>query len=395
MYTENRVSEEYINGVSAFTRAAEEDMLNKGAEYMYCPCIDCENLKMFNNRAQIEAHLIRRGFKKGYTCWTSHGEEHIIQEVNDMHIIQEVNDMPPNDVDCGSDSDRLHDDNLDQMLRDAEGNCDEREYVQFRGLMEDSEKPLFPGCKPEYTRLSSVLELLKLKASNGWSDKSFTELLGLLADMLPEGNELPKTTYKAKKVLCPLGMEVERIHACPNDCILYRNEYTNMHVCPVCNASRYKRKNQSDDDERIEVKKGPPAKVAWYLPVIPRLKRFFANPKNAKLLYWHSEERKNDGKLRHPADSAQWRNIDRRFADFGAEPRNIRFGLSTDGMNPFGNMSSRHSTWPVTLCIYNLPPWLCMKRKYILLSILIQGPKQPGNDIDVYLAPLMEDLKIM
>ena len=78
--------------------------------------------------------------------------------------------------------------------------------------------------------------------------------------------------------------------------------------------------------------------------------------------------------------------------EFGAEPRNIRLGLSTDGMNPFGNMSSRHSTWPVNLCMYNLPPWLCMKRKYILMSLLIQGPKQPGNDIDVYLAPLLEDL---
>ena len=75
----NRVSEEYVNGVCAFTRAAERDMLNKGAEYMYCPCIDCENLKMFNNQAQIQAHLIRRGFKKGYTRWTSHGEEQIIQ----------------------------------------------------------------------------------------------------------------------------------------------------------------------------------------------------------------------------------------------------------------------------------------------------------------------------
>ena len=128
-------------------------------------------------------------------------------------------------------------------------------YAMQKGTIvrEDSEKPLFPGCKPEYTRLSSVLELLKFNASNSWSDKSFTALLGLLADMLPEGNELPKTTYKAKKVLCPLGMEVERIHACPNDCILYRNEYANMHVCPVCNASRYKRKNQSDDGEGIEV----------------------------------------------------------------------------------------------------------------------------------------------
>ena len=63
------------------------------------------------------------------------------------------------------------------MLRDAEENYSEREFGKFEGLMEYSGKPLFPG-------LSSVLELLKLKASNGWSDKSFTALLGLLADIL-------------------------------------------------------------------------------------------------------------------------------------------------------------------------------------------------------------------
>ena len=57
MYGENRVSEEYINGVLAFKRAAEQDMLNKGIEFMYCPCIDCGNLKMFNNPAQMFNNL--------------------------------------------------------------------------------------------------------------------------------------------------------------------------------------------------------------------------------------------------------------------------------------------------------------------------------------------------
>ena len=33
-----------------------------------------------------------------------------------------------------------------------------------------------------------------------------------------------------------------------------------------------------------------------------------------------------------------------------------------------------------------------MKQKYMLLSMMIAGPKQPGNDIDAYLAPLIEDL---
>ena len=62
---------------------------------------------------------------------------------------------------------------------------------------------------------------------------------------------------------------------------------------------------------------------------------------------------------------------------------------------PFGEMSSGHSTWPVTLCMYNLPPWLCMKRKFIMMLILIPGPKQSGNDIDVYLRPLVEELLLL
>jgi hypothetical protein len=35
------------------------------------------------------------------------------------------------------------------------------------------------------------------------------------------------------------------------------------------------------------------------------------------------------------------------------------------------------------------------KRKYLLLTILISGPTQPGVDMDVFLEPLMEDMKIL
>jgi hypothetical protein len=34
-----------------------------------------------------------------------------------------------------------------------------------------------------------------------------------------------------------------------------------------------------------------------------------------------------------------------------------------------------------------------MKQKFIMIPVLIQGPKQPSNDIDVYLRPLVEELK--
>ena len=45
--------------------------------------------------------------------------------------------------------------------------------------------------------------------------------------------------------------------------------------------------------------------------------------------------------------------------------------------------------------MFNLPSWLCMKRKYMMMPVLIQGPKQPGNDIDVYLRPLVDELLLL
>ncbi|XP_028782123.1 uncharacterized protein LOC114738254 [Neltuma alba] len=109
---------------------------------------------------------------------------------------------------------------------------------------------------------------------------------------------------------------------------------------------------------------------------------------------WHVDEKISDGiYLRHLADFPQWKKIDEMYPEFGSEPRNLRLGLCTDGINPYGTLNSTHSARPVLLVIYNLSPWLCMKRKYMMLFMMISGPKQPGNNIDVYLAPLIKDLK--
>jgi len=110
----------------------------------------------------------------------------------------------------------------------------------------------------------------------------------------------------------------KKIHACPNDCKLYRKKFEKLHKCPRCGVSRYKVKD--DDWDEDDMKKGPLTKVLWYLPIIPRLRHFFANVNDAKNLTWHSS---------------------------GSDPRNLRFGLVTDGMNLYGNLSSKHSSWPV------------------------------------------------
>jgi len=150
-------------------------------------------------------------------------------------------------------------------------------------MLSDAETPLYYGLT-NFTWLSTVLTLMNLKAINGWTDKSFTKLLQLLKDMLPKGNTLPNSNYEAKRNLCPMGMEYKKIHACPNDCILYRKDFELLKSCLRCGLSRYKLKHK-DDDTIEEIKKnGPLMKVMWYLPIIPRMKHLFANAMMLRIL---------------------------------------------------------------------------------------------------------------
>ena len=119
--------------------------------------------------------------------------------------------------------------------------------------------------------------------------------------MLPADNTLLKNHYEAKKILCPVGMEYKKICACLNDCILYRNEFVELRNCPTCGVSRYKA-NSDECSQDPSTYKDRPLKMCWYLPVVPRFKRLFANAEDAKNLTWHADGRIKDGLLRHPVD---------------------------------------------------------------------------------------------
>ncbi|CAM8987380.1 unnamed protein product [Rhodiola kirilowii] len=340
----SRLSVQYDQGIMDFCAFASLYASRNNIERVYCPCMGC-----WNNKKVIPKKL----------------RKHLLLKGNDWE-----------------------EDNIIDMANNVADEFVARPQV-LESLRNDSELPLYEGCS-KYTRLSTTLKIFNLKAKNGWSDVSFTELLTLVKDMLLEDNTLPNCCYEAKKVMCPMGIDYEKIHACPNDCILYRNSYKDMVECPVCKSPRYKLNKEPKNGS-----KGTPSKVLWYLPPIPRFQRLFASLEDSDNMRWHGEKRVIDMKMRHPADSLQWAKVDNTFPTFGAECRNLHLGLSTDGVNPHGNLSTQHSTWPVILVIYNLHARLTMKRKYMMLSLLISGPRQPGNDIDVYLAPLIEDLKLL
>ncbi|KAA0043111.1 En/Spm-like transposon protein [Cucumis melo var. makuwa] len=253
----------------------------------------------------------------------------------------------------------------------------------------DANTSLYPHCT-KYTRMSAVISLYRIKATNDWTDKSFTSLLELLHDMLPSNNVIPKSTYEVKKFLKVFDLGYEKIHACENDCCLFTKENKDLETCPICGHSQWK-----VDKRTKRMKWGVSTKVLRYFPLIPRLRQMFQMHDVAELLTWHMNHKNSDGKMRHPVNCVSWDSIDAKWPDFSNDPQNLRFDLATDGFNPFSNLSSRYSCWPVMLVTYNLPHWLCMSKENMMLTLLIPRPKQLGNDIDIFLQPLIDGLKLL
>src|SRR3954466_11037024 len=115
----------------------------------------------------------------------------------------------------------------------------------------DGMTPLYPGCRPEHTRLSVTLKALEMKAKHKWTDVSFNANMEFLHDRLPNGNTLPTSIEEAKKIVCPLDLPHVKYHACINDCIIYRNENAEKTICPKCNASRYKNDGKTKTPQKV------------------------------------------------------------------------------------------------------------------------------------------------
>ncbi|KAK1607897.1 hypothetical protein QYE76_031570 [Lolium multiflorum] len=400
--------------VMRYLKHAIIDMYENNRMEVLCPCRRCKRGKWFDPYSgKLQGHLLTNGFMHGHTQWMSddgaevngataaggkngrqEGGHHDIDD-DEEFVAQDDNLDDDNNLDDDEEvplASVVRDPHLQDLLLEKTKGAKRKSKLEQLEI--DSNTPLYDsGRGLGESRLRVALDVLQMKAKHGWTDTSVDDILEYVKDLLPAGNTCPGSLAEAKRITCPLDLPHEKYHACINDCIMYRKEHMDKTKCPVCEAERYKKG-----------KKKAPRKVVWYFPLAPRLQRFYADRKEAKLMRWHAERKEavlNDEEriehpvLTHPSDASQWKALDNEFGSFGADPRNIRLGASTDGFNPFGNQSSTHSTWPVFVWIYNLPPWLCMKRKYIQMSMLIQGPTQPGNDINMYLELLKEELETL
>ncbi|CAN0917775.1 hypothetical protein LINGRAHAP2_LOCUS30504 [Linum grandiflorum] len=390
---------EYCTSLEKFLEFAT--LHSDNCKDIVCHCSKCECNK-FLTKDKVYEHLLRRPFPRDYTTWVFHGESYVGETSTPAtNTTSSIPFTVPTSVENQLDTmeDMVHDafgvvrneenprgQDVDVEARDD----DETSSEEFFRILNAGQEPLYDGST--FSQLSFLMRLYHIKYMYRISDKAMSMILELLREAFSFA-KLLLLGYEAKKTIKSLGMKYTKIDACPKDCMLYWGSALNEESCKVCHTSGYKKPKRGD--AVCQGKKKVAAKVFRYFPLILRLQRLFMSSKSAEQMIWHSTEKPVDDMLRHPRDSEAWKNFDQTYPEFASEPRNVRLGLASDGFNPFGMMSSNHSTWPVYLIPYNTPPWMCMKQTSLLLSSIIPGKKQPGNDIDIYLGPLVDELNTL
>jgi len=370
----NTINPEFAVGVQQFLNS-----VGSNDEYLRCPCIRCGGAT-YHTRNNIKLHLYRHGFQHDYIVWNQHGE---------------VRESMSTDMEVDAFTDRVSNSPVHPMVdmvfetvgdNDNTSEIPNADAQRFYKLLQQAEEFLWNGC--EVTTLTVMLKLMNVLTTHGISEVASTELLKLISEILPRPNNLPTSHYKLKQRLKNLGMHQEKIDACPNDCILYYKENQNLTQCSICNHPRYKSKTSNN--------RYIAQKQLRYFPLIPRLKRMYQCSSISKHMTWYYHDRQDTpNELRHPADGEAWKHVDRVYPDFSSEVRNIRLGLSTDGFCPFGSSSTPYSCWPVIVTLYNLPPWWCNTPAFMFLTLLIPGPKSPNQKFDIYMRPLIDELKLL
>ncbi|KAG7559523.1 Reverse transcriptase RNA-dependent DNA polymerase [Arabidopsis thaliana x Arabidopsis arenosa] len=77
----------------------------------------------------------------------------------------------------------------------SDPNSEDKREDEFLAKLADAETPLYLNCL-NHSKLSAIVSHFRLKTKNGWSDKSFDELLETLPKMLPKDNVIHTSLLK-------------------------------------------------------------------------------------------------------------------------------------------------------------------------------------------------------
>jgi hypothetical protein len=134
----------------------------------------------------------------------------------------------------------------------------------------------------------------------GMSNSALGAILYLFSMLLPEGHCIPNTLDKVQKVVRDLILDYQKIHACVNDCVLFRKDYEKMDKCPKCGECRWKMTASDVKDEESSCgspMKCVPRKILRYFPLTPHLERLYMRECTSSQMRWHKEGLVSDDKM--------------------------------------------------------------------------------------------------
>ncbi|XP_056843317.1 uncharacterized protein LOC130495813 [Raphanus sativus] len=260
------------------------------------------------------------------------------------------------------------------------------EAKKFYNILDAAKHPIYDGCKEGLSQLSLAARLMSLKTDYNLPQNCMDSISQMMQEYLPQGNNSMNSYYDIKKLMRSLGLPYQKIDVCQDNCMLFWKDSANLENCLFCKKDRY-RPTQKLGQKKVAYNK------MFYMPVGDRLKRLYQSNNTARDMRWHAEHSMNGGEMCHPSDGEAWKHFREVYPEFASESRNIYLGLCTDGFNLFGMSGHNYSLWPVILTPYNMPPEMCMKQEFMFLTILVPGPNHPKRSLDIFLQPLIEELK--
>jgi hypothetical protein len=188
-------------------------------------------------------------------------------------------------------------------------------------------------------------------------------------------------------------MIYEKIDVSEKNCMLFWKEHKDDIECMHCGRSRYVK---VINEYGAYVSTKVVMKQLRYMSVTPRLKQLYLSEKTMKQMRWHKEgkcDSEDPDVMYHPTDGESWQDLDRIYLELARDPKGVRLGLLMDGFQPHNTDSSLYSCWPVFIMPYNLSPNKYLKQGFIFVSLVILGPKELKKQMNIFLHPLIEEMK--
>lgn len=219
------------------------------------------------------------------------------------------------------------------------------------------------------------------------SHEAYLRIIKVLSPVQPYS--LPKTQDRLTEIT---GINLVDYHCCINSCMAFTDiAHRDLDTCLVCNEARL------DSN-------GNPRKIFGYIPLIHCLRVQYGNAFRAQTLSEYPASLRSsqgdkpfdavDNKIRDIWDGKQIREL-RAKKGFFMDNTDIAFGFSSDGFTVFAGRGKNFQSWPLLLINYNLPPTQRYRKRNVILLGHIPGPSQKKIDIDSFLRPFINEMKLL